>query len=128
MRLIKWRAISARLYLADQFFGQHAMIVVGVVLMGLGHGLLAAHPVFLFGMLLIALGNGCFKPNISTRVGALYAAKDTRRDAAFSIFYCGINLGAFIAPLVAGGLRVSAGYEAGFASASAGEARCHPCQ
>jgi|AntAceMinimDraft_1070359.scaffolds.fasta_scaffold52273_2 MFS family permease len=59
------------------------------------------------GMGLIALGNGCFKPNISTRVGSLYAVKDTRRDAAFSIFYCGINLGAMFAPLIAGSLRVA---------------------
>ena len=54
----------------------------------------------------LAPDDGCFKPNISTRVGSLYAAKDTRRDAAFSIFYCGINLGAMLAPLVAGSLRV----------------------
>lgn len=94
-------------YLADGFFGTHAMIVVGAVLMGCGHGFLAMHPAFLLGMCLIALGNGCFKPNISTRVGSLYAAKDTRRDAAFSIFYCGINLGAMLAPLVAGSLRMS---------------------
>jgi MFS family permease len=100
------------------------MIVVGAVLMGCGHGFLSLHPAFLFGMGLIALGNGCFKPNISTRVGSLYAAKDTRRDAAFSIFYCGINLGAMLAPLVAGSLRVAVGYEAGFASASVGMVIC----
>ena len=111
-------------YLADGCFGPHLMIVAGAILMGLGHGFLALRPAFLVGMGLIVLGNGCFKPNISTRVGSLYAPRDSRRDAAFSMFYCGINVGAMLAPLVAGSLRMSLGYEAGFGSAAVGMAAC----
>ena len=74
-------------YLADRFFGAHPLILVGASLMGCGHALLAHRPAFLLGALLIVLGNGCFKPNISTRVGSLYERGDRRRDVAFGIFY-----------------------------------------
>jgi len=74
-------------YLADRFFGAHPLILVGASLMGCGHAALAHRPAFLLGALLIVLGNGCFKPNISTRVGSLYERGDRRRDVAFGIFY-----------------------------------------
>ena len=69
---------------------------------------------------MLILGNGCFKPNISTQVGSLYAPGDRRRDRAFSIFYVGINLGAFLAPLVCGTLGESYGWHYGFAAAGVG--------
>jgi POT family proton-dependent oligopeptide transporter len=68
----------------------------------------------------LILGNGAFKPNISTQVGALYAPDDPRRDRAFSIFYVGINLGAFLAPLVCGTLGEDYGWHYGFAAAGVG--------
>ena len=69
---------------------------------------------------MLILGNGAFKPNISTQVGALYAPGDRRRDRAFSIFYVGINLGAFLAPLVCGTLGEELGWHYGFAAAGVG--------
>ena len=68
----------------------------------------------------LILGNGAFKPNISTQVGALYPPGDPRRDRAFSIFYVGINLGAFLAPLICGTLGEEVGWHYGFAAAGVG--------
>ena len=111
-------------YLADRHFGAHPLIVLGAATMGVGHALLARRRAFLMGAALIVLGNGCFKPNVSTRVGRLYRRGDSRRDVAFGIFYCGINLGAAVAPLAAGMLHRADGYEAGFVSAAVGMAAC----
>jgi POT family proton-dependent oligopeptide transporter len=71
-------------------------------------------------LLVLILGNGAFKPNISTQVGSLYAPGDRRRDRAFSVFYVGINLGAFLAPLVCGTLGEELGWHYGFAAAGVG--------
>ena len=111
-------------YLADRHFGAHPLIVLGAATMGCGHALLARRRAFLIGAALIVLGNGCFKPNVSTRVGRLYHRGDSRRDVAFGLFYCGINLGAAVAPLAAGMLHAADGYEAGFVSAAVGMAAC----
>ena len=75
---------------------------------------------FLFALLALILGNGAFKPNISTQVGGLYPPGDRRRDRAYSIFYVGINVGAFLAPLVCGTLGEEAGWHYGFAAAGVG--------
>jgi POT family proton-dependent oligopeptide transporter len=92
-------------WLADKFLGQRKAITIGGLTMMLGQFALFAmntHMGLYIGLLLLIIGNGFFKPNISTLVGRLYPANDPRRDAAFSIFYMGINLGAFLAPLVIG--------------------------
>jgi POT family proton-dependent oligopeptide transporter len=81
---------------------------------------MAFEPLFLIALTALILGNGAFKPNISTQVGTLYAPGDPRRDRAFSIFYVGINLGAFFAPLVCGTLGEEAGWHFGFAAAGVG--------
>ncbi|MES2388437.1 MAG: peptide MFS transporter [Bacteroidota bacterium] len=91
--------------IADQFLGQRLSILIGGVLMMLGQFSLASDmgtsSVFLgFGLLIF--GNGFFKPNISTMVGSLYKQGDPMRDVGFTIFYMGINLGAFLAPLICG--------------------------
>ncbi len=90
--------------LADRVLGQRRTVVIGAVLMAIGHFMMAVEQLFLFALLALILGSGCFKPNISTQVGGLYAPGDHRRDRAYSIFYVGINLGAFLAPLVCGTL------------------------
>ena len=90
--------------IADRWLGQRRTVVLGAALMALGHFMMAYEPLFLFALFVLILGNGAFKPNISTQVGTLYAPGDPRRDRAFSIFYVGINLGAFLAPLVCGTL------------------------
>ena len=88
--------------------------------MAIGHFMMAFEPLFLFALGFLILGNGAFKPNISTQVGALYAPGDPRRDRAFSIFYVGINLGAFLAPLVCGTLGEKVGWHYGFGAAGVG--------
>ena len=106
--------------LADRVLGQRRTVVLGAALMALGHFTMAFERLFLLALMLLILGNGAFKPNISTQVGGLYAAGDRRRDRAFSIFYVGINLGAFLAPLVCGTLGEELGWHYGFAAAGVG--------
>jgi POT family proton-dependent oligopeptide transporter len=92
-------------WLADNYLGQRKAITIGGITMMLGQFALFAwntHAGLYLGLFLLIIGNGFFKPNISTLVGRLYPSNDPRRDSAFSIFYMGINLGAFLAPLVIG--------------------------
>lgn len=106
--------------LADRVLGQRRTVILGAALMAIGHFMMAFEPLFLFALFVLILGNGAFKPNISTQVGGLYAPGDPRRDRAFSIFYVGINLGAFLAPLVCGTLGEKFGWHYGFAAAGVG--------
>ncbi len=106
--------------IADRWLGQRRTVVLGAALMALGHFMMAYEPLFLFALFVLILGNGAFKPNISTQVGTLYAPGDPRRDRAFSIFYVGINLGAFLAPLVCGTLGEHYGWHYGFTAAGVG--------
>lgn len=106
--------------LADRVFGQRKTVVLGGVLMAIGHFLMAIESMFLLALLFLILGNGCFKPNISTQVGNLYPDGDSRRDGAFTIFYMGVNLGAFFSPLVCGTLGQIYGWHYGFGAAGVG--------
>jgi POT family proton-dependent oligopeptide transporter len=106
--------------LADRLLGQRRTVILGGVLMAIGHFLMAFESLFLLALMFLIMGNGAFKPNISTQVGALYPAGDHRRDRAFSIFYMGINLGAFFSPLVCGTLGEKVGYPWGFGAAGVG--------
>src|SRR5215210_2144277 len=106
--------------LADRVLGQRRTVIIGAALMALGHFMMAYEPLFLLALTVLILGNGAFKPNISTQVGGLYAPGDPRRDRAFSIFYVGINLGAFLAPLVCGTLGEKLGWHYGFTAAGIG--------
>src|ERR1700729_2226679 len=81
---------------------------------------MGTEPLLLFALTLLILGNGAFKPNMSAQVGALYPPGDPRRDRAYSIFYVGINLGAFLAPLVCGTLGERVGWHYGFGAAGVG--------
>ena len=107
-------------YLADRLLGQRRTVVIGASLMAIGHFMMAFEPLFLLALLVLILGNGAFKPNISTQVGTLYAPGDSRRDRAFMIFYVGINLGAFLAPLVCGTVGEVFGWHYGFGLAGIG--------
>lgn len=100
-------------YIADRYWGNRRSIVVGAVTMAIGQFLLflsacyfqhieMAKYLMFCGLGLLILGNGFFKPNISTMVGRLYTANDSRKDAAFTIFYMGVNVGSTLAPLVCG--------------------------
>jgi proton-dependent oligopeptide transporter, POT family len=106
--------------LADRVLGQHRTIIIGASLMAAGHFMMAFEPLLLFALTALILGNGCFKPNMSSQVGSLYPPGDPRRDRAYSIFYVGINLGAFLAPLVCGTLGEGVGWHYGFAAAGIG--------
>jgi len=106
--------------LADRVLGRRHTVVIGAVLMAIGHFMMAVEQLFLFALLFLILGSGCFKPNISTQVGGLYAPGDHRRDRAYSIFYVGINIGAFLAPLICGTLGEEVGWHYGFAAAGVG--------
>ncbi len=110
-------------YIADNYIGQRKSIVIGSLLMIAGHLSLAsvqALPALYIGLALLILGNGMFKPNISVMVGGLYPDGDSRRDSAFTIFYMGINLGSFFAPLLTGWLAVNYGFRYGFLAAATG--------
>ncbi len=106
--------------LADRVWGQRKTVIVGGVLMAIGHFLMAFEPLFYPALVFLVLGNGAFKPNISTQVGNLYPPGDARRDRAFNIFYVGINLGAFLSPLVCGTLGEVYGWHWGFGFAGVG--------
>lgn len=91
-------------WLADRIFGARRAVLIGAIIIASGHYSMAINSKFTFfaGLILIACGTGLLKPNISAMVGQLYSEEDKRRDAGFSIFYMGINLGAFLAPIVVG--------------------------
>jgi len=101
-----WAAAIVGGIVADWWLGQYRSVLIGGIIIALGHFTLALHPLpfFYTGLSLIVIGTGLLKPNVSGIVGALYDPGDTRRDAGFSIFYMGINLGAFIGPIIAGWL------------------------
>ncbi|MCL4235195.1 MAG: peptide MFS transporter [Deltaproteobacteria bacterium] len=109
-------------YIADRYLGARKSILVGGTLMALGHFSMAFSSMFFFyaALTLLIFGNGFFKPNISTTVGKLYGKDDPRRDGGFTIFYMGINLGAFFSPLVCGTLGERVGWHFGFAAAGVG--------
>src|SRR5262245_8673148 len=119
-----WLAAIFGGVIADRWLGQYKSVLVGGILITLGH-LSLAFPglsIFYMGLGLIVVGTGLLKANASTLVGSLYAPGDPRRDAGFSIFYMGINLGALIGPLIAGYLAQKVDWHAGFACAGVGMA------
>ncbi len=125
-------------YIADRYLGARKCILIGGSLMALGHfamavtvgfkisifqdAIVTVTPMFFFysALILLIFGNGFFKPNISTTVGKLYKENDPRRDGGFTIFYMGINLGAFFSPLVCGTLGEKVGWHWGFGMAGVG--------
>jgi proton-dependent oligopeptide transporter, POT family len=118
--------------IADKLIGAHRSVLIGGIVIALGHVVLAASglgmlgqteaglAVFVLGLALIVIGTGHFKPNVSVMVGQLYAVGDPRRDGAFTIFYMGINLGAFLSAFVCGTLGERVGWHWGFGAAAVG--------
>jgi POT family proton-dependent oligopeptide transporter len=106
--------------IADRVLGQRRNVIIGAALMAAGHFMMAFESLFLLALTTLIIANGAFKPNIVTQVGGLYAPGDHRRDRAYSIFYVGINIGAFLAPLVCGTLGEQLGWHYGFLAAGVG--------
>ncbi len=118
--------------IADKLIGTHRSMVIGSILIAIGHvvlgisglGAMAQNDLgltlFMTGLAIIVLGTGHFKPTVSVMVGQLYKQGDPRRDGAFTIFYMGINLGAFICAFVCGTLGEQVGWHWGFGSAAVG--------
>jgi proton-dependent oligopeptide transporter, POT family len=109
-------------YVADRFLGARRSLVWGGVTIALGHFTLAFEQpaTFYLGLVLVITGTGLFKPNVSTMVGELYEPEDMRRDSGFTIFFMGISVGAFLAPLACGYLGQKIGWHYGFAAAGVG--------
>ncbi len=119
-----WGAAIVGGFVADRFLGQYRAVFLGGVVIALGHLVLAFDllTAFYLGLALVIIGTGLLKPNVSTLVGSLYAPGDARRDAGFSLFYMGINLGALLGPLVAGYLAQRVSWHLGFGAAAIGMA------
>ena len=112
-------------WIADRWLGLRRSIWYGGIFIALGHlsialSILFAHTAFFIGLILIVFGTGLLKPNISAIVGDLYPERGSRLDAAFSIFYMGINIGALVAPLITGYLGEKVGWHLGFGAAGVG--------
>jgi len=109
-------------WVADRLLGQFRSVLWGGIIISLGHFSLAVPslPFFYLGLTLIVIGTGLLKPNVSTMVGSLYQENDARRDAGFSLFYMGINVGAGVAPLVVGTLGQRLDWHVGFGAAGGG--------
>jgi POT family proton-dependent oligopeptide transporter len=107
-------------WMADRFFGQRLVALSGIVMMAFGHFMMAFENLLFPALALLIVGGGFFKTNTSTQVGLLYQKGDPRRDSGYSIFYVGINLGAFLAPFVCGTLGEEVGWRFGFGAAGVG--------
>src|ERR671919_1707365 len=109
-------------WIADRLIGPQRAVLYGGILIASGHFSMAIPTLssFYLGLVLIVVGTGLLKGNVSVIVGRLYSAEDSRRDAGYSIFYMGINTGAFVAPLICGYLGQRVDWRAGFAAAGVG--------
>jgi proton-dependent oligopeptide transporter, POT family len=107
-------------WVADKYLGQRKSAIIGIVAMAFGHFMMASEALLFPALTLLIFGGGFFKTNTSAQVGMLYKPGDARRDRAYSIYYVGTNLGAFVAPLVAGTLGEEVGWHYGFGAAGVG--------
>ncbi len=119
-----WGAAIFGGLVADRLLGAYRSVLVGGAIIALGHLVLVFKEItfFYLGLSLIVIGTGLLKPNASTLVGGLYKEGDIRRDAGFSVFYMGINLGAFMGPFIAGYLAQRVDWHLGFGCAAVGMA------
>jgi len=107
-------------FLADRLLGRTRTIVIGALLMAAGQFLIAFDVTFLIALTCLLIGVGCFKGNLASQVGGLYATSDNRRADAFQIYYIFINAGVIISPLIAGTLGEEVGWQYGFGAAGVG--------
>ena len=117
-------------YISDRYWGNRRSIFIGGILMAIGQFLMfmsgnvlgtpVANPFMIAGLTFLIIGNGFFKPNISTIVGSLYPPGSPRRDAGYTIFYMGVNMGAAMSPLLCGYIGENYGWHYGFGLATIG--------
>lgn len=106
--------------IADRWLGKHRAVIIGAATMAAGHFMMAFEPLFYFALATIAIGNGLFLPTLPSQINDLYKAGDPRRPWAYNVYYVGVNVGAFLAPLVCGFLGETYGWHYGFAAAGVG--------
>jgi POT family proton-dependent oligopeptide transporter len=106
--------------IADRWLGKRRAVIIGGSIMAAGHFMMAFEPSFYFALATIALGNGLFLPSLPSQINDLYRADDPRRSWAYNVYYVGINLGGFLAPLVCGTLGEFYGWHWGFGAAGVG--------
>ncbi len=106
--------------IADRYLGKKRAVIIGASIMALGHFMMAFEPLFYAALAAIALGNGLFLPSLPSQVGDLYKRDDPRRSWAFNVYYVGINIGGFLAPLICGTLGELYGWHYGFGAAGIG--------
>jgi POT family proton-dependent oligopeptide transporter len=106
--------------IADKWLGKHRAVIIGASIMAIGHFLMAFEASFYVALATIALGNGLFLPTLPSQINDLYGPSDPRRPWAYNVYYVGINIGGFLAPLVCGTLGELYGWHYGFAAAGVG--------
>lgn len=106
--------------IADRWLGKRNAVIIGGTVMAIGHFLMAFEPLFFVALATIALGNGLFLPSLPSQINDLYTADDPRRGRAYNVYYVGLNIGGFMAPLVCGTLGEIYGWHYGFGAAGIG--------
>ena len=106
--------------IADRWLGKRRAVIIGASIMAAGHFMMAFEPLFYFALATIALGNGLFFPSLPSQIDGLYRPDDPRRAWAYNVYYVGINLGGFLAPLICGTLGELYGWHWGFGAAGVG--------
>jgi POT family proton-dependent oligopeptide transporter len=106
--------------IADRWLGKRRAVIIGATVMAAGHFMMASEPLFYVALATIAIGNGLFLPTLPSQINDLYTADDHRRPWAYNVYYVGVNVGAFLAPLVCGFLGETYGWHYGFAAAGVG--------
>jgi POT family proton-dependent oligopeptide transporter len=106
--------------IADRWLGKRRAVIIGATIMAAGHFMMAFEPAFYFALATIALGNGLFLPTLPSQINDLYHADDPRRPWAYNVYYVGVNVGAFLAPLICGFLGETYGWHYGFGAAGVG--------
>ena len=106
--------------IADRWLGKRRAVIIGASIMAAGHFMMAFEPAFYFALATIAIGNGLFLPTLPSQINDLYRADDPRRPWAYNVYYVGVNVGAFLAPLVCGFLGETYGWHYGFGAAGVG--------
>ena len=106
--------------IADRYLGKRRAVIIGATIMALGHFLMTFEAMFYIALATIALGNGFFLPSLPSQINSLYRADDPRRSWAYNVYYVGVNIGGFLAPLICGSLGELYGWHYGFGAAGIG--------